>query len=64
MIAKPPSSAPEKDFREPSKRPMGVRAPATITEVVLFVALMSCDPLTGCTAEEWMGVNEGSLRMY
>jgi hypothetical protein len=43
---------------------MGVRAPATITEVVLFVALMSCDPLTGCTAEEWVGVNEGLLRMY
>jgi hypothetical protein len=33
---------------------MGVRAPATITE--LFASEvpedMSCDPLTGCTAEE------------
>ena len=37
LIAKPPRSAPEKDFSEPSSRPMGVRAPATITEVVLFV---------------------------
>jgi hypothetical protein len=31
---------------------MGVRAPATITEVLLFVPDMKCDPLTGCTAEE------------
>jgi hypothetical protein len=32
---------------------MGVRAPATITEVVLFDPVMSCDPLTGpAQAEE------------
>ncbi|GAA2603377.1 hypothetical protein GCM10009863_16150 [Streptomyces axinellae] len=41
LMANPPKSAPEKDFREPSSRPMGVRAPATITEVVLLdVAVM------------------------
>ncbi len=60
LIAKPPRSAPEKDFSEPSNRPMGVRAPATITEV--FVPEdMSCDPLTGLHSR---GVNEGLLRMY
>ncbi|GAA2401323.1 hypothetical protein GCM10010256_76520 [Streptomyces coeruleorubidus] len=51
LIAKPPRSAPEKDFSEPSNRPMGVRAPETITELVVAED-MSCDPLTGCTAEE------------
>jgi hypothetical protein len=30
---------------------MGVRAPETITELVVAEG-MSCDPLTGCTAEE------------
>jgi hypothetical protein len=30
---------------------MGVRAPETITELVVAED-MSCDPLTGCTAEE------------
>ncbi|MGX1250123.1 hypothetical protein RKD48_002634 [Streptomyces ambofaciens] len=46
LIAKPPRSAPEKDFREPSSRPIGVRAPATMTEVVPFDAEdMGCDPL-------------------
>ncbi|GHA59404.1 hypothetical protein GCM10010330_09250 [Streptomyces tendae] len=54
-MAKPPRSAPEKDFREPSSRPIGVRAPATTTEVVPFVPEipevsvvpedMSCGPL-------------------
>ena len=37
LMAKPPSSAPEKVFSEPSSRPSGVRAPATITEVVPVV---------------------------
>lgn len=37
LMAKAPSSAPEKPFREPSSRPIGVRAPATITEVVLVM---------------------------
>lgn len=45
LMAKPPRSAPEKDFSEPSSRPMGVRAPATITEVVLFVPDMRHSPL-------------------
>ncbi|GHJ00397.1 hypothetical protein TPA0906_22620 [Streptomyces olivaceus] len=73
MIAKPPRSAPEKDFREPSSRPIGVRAPATTTEVVPFprearevrevpdaaAEDMGCDPLfRPAQAEE---VNEGLL---
>ncbi|GAA3296126.1 hypothetical protein GCM10020295_25010 [Streptomyces cinereospinus] len=59
LIAKPPRSAPEKDFSEPSSRPIGVRAPATMTDVVPFVAEdMSCDPLTGLRDR---GVNEGLL---
>lgn len=45
LMANPPRSAPEKDFSEPSRRPMGVRAPATITEVVLFVPDMRHSPL-------------------
>src|SRR5690606_17396420 len=65
LIAKPPRSAPEKDFSEPSSRPMGVRAPATMTDVVPFGAEdaedMSGDPLTGLHSR---GVNEGLLRMY
>src|SRR3954452_14377626 len=32
LMAKPPSSAPEKSFSDPSNRPIGVRAPATRTE--------------------------------
>ncbi|MGX9228803.1 hypothetical protein ACWV95_26465 [Streptomyces albus] len=41
LMAKPPKSAPLKGAREPSRRPMGVRAPETITEVVLLgVAVM------------------------
>jgi hypothetical protein len=61
LIAKPPRSAPEKVFSEPSNRPMGVRAPATITEVLLFVPDMRCDPLS---AGELRSVNEGLLGMY
>ena len=38
LMAKPPRSAPEKDLSDPSSRPMGVRAPATITEVVPYVS--------------------------
>ncbi|SCD63399.1 hypothetical protein GA0115246_1039619 [Streptomyces sp. SolWspMP-sol7th] len=37
LIAKPPRSAPEKDLSEPRRRPIGVRAPATITDVVPWV---------------------------
>src|SRR6478752_4140374 len=33
LMATPPRSDPEKSLSEPSSRPMGVRAPATITEV-------------------------------
>src|SRR3954462_3248049 len=33
LMAMPPRSDPEKSLSEPSSRPMGVRAPATITEV-------------------------------
>ncbi|MCZ9336753.1 hypothetical protein NGM37_03045, partial [Streptomyces sp. TRM76130] len=40
---------------EPRSRPMGVRAPATITEL-FGVEAMSCDPLTGLHGR---GVNEG-----
>ena len=32
LMATPPRSAPERSLREPSRRPMGVRAPATMTE--------------------------------
>src|SRR6266545_1716131 len=32
LIATPPSCAAEKSLRDPSSRPMGVRAPATMTE--------------------------------
>ncbi len=32
-MAKPPSSAPENGFSAPSRRPIGVLAPATITDV-------------------------------
>ena len=32
-MATPPRSAPEKSLSEPSRRPIGVLAPATITEV-------------------------------
>ncbi len=44
LMAKLPSSAPEKDLSEPSRRPMGVRAPATITEVVPVVPDMRHGP--------------------
>ena len=33
-IAIAPRSEPDKSFNEPSKRPIGVRAPATMTELV------------------------------
>ena len=33
LIATPPSCAPEKPLSDPNSRPMGVRAPATITDV-------------------------------
>jgi hypothetical protein len=34
-MANPPRSLPEKSFSEPINLPMGVRAPATITDVVI-----------------------------
>ncbi len=34
LMAIPPRSVPEKSFNEPSSRPIGVRAPPTMTEVV------------------------------
>ena len=33
LIANPPRSVPEKSFSEPSSRPIGVRAPPTMTDV-------------------------------
>lgn len=51
LMATAPRSAPEKVRSDPRSRPMGVRAPATITEVlpfVPFVADMRCGlPLQG-----------------
>src|SRR4051794_14898312 len=32
LMANPPRSAPEKSFNEPSSRPIGVRAPLTMTD--------------------------------
>jgi hypothetical protein len=44
-MANAPRSAPEKDFSEPSSRPIGVLAPATMTEVFLFVPDIRLGPL-------------------
>src|SRR5690606_34220437 len=68
LIAKPPRSAPEKDFSEPSSRPMGVRAHATITEDAPFVADdaevaedMSCDPLPAAQPRSERGFTSNVL---
>ena len=46
-IAIAPRSEPDNSFNEPSKRPIGVRAPATITElVVVIMHLRPSDPVS------------------
>src|ERR1700756_6026597 len=50
-IAIAPRSEPDKSFNEPIKRPIGVRAPATITELV--VSGMGCPYLIGCSQLMW-----------
>ncbi|SCE18225.1 hypothetical protein GA0115240_14223 [Streptomyces sp. DvalAA-14] len=40
LIANPPSSAPEKARRLPSSRPIGVLAPATITDVRAWLLMV------------------------
>ncbi|GAA2224506.1 hypothetical protein GCM10010232_06730 [Streptomyces amakusaensis] len=44
-MANPPRSEPEKEASEPRSRPIGVLAPATITEVVPVVPDIRHDPL-------------------
>src|SRR5512147_2014249 len=44
-IAIPPRAAPEKSLRPPSRRPTGVRAPATITDVRAVGSGMDSDLL-------------------
>jgi hypothetical protein len=44
LIAKPPSSAPENGRSAPSSLPMGVRAPATITDEASLPEVMIGTP--------------------
>src|SRR5690242_10411779 len=56
-MACPPRSEPESDFRPPRRRPIGVRAPATITDWVMedsfedsaAMLLKSCSRAAGAT---------------
>src|SRR3954469_21750534 len=46
LMANPPRSAPEKSFSEPSSRPIGVRAPLTMTDPAIPVVLLG-EPADG-----------------
>ena len=48
LMAMPPRSAPEKSLSDPSSRPIGVRAPATITDTGRSVMAMPLQRLWGC----------------